>query len=180
MNVWIIPSLLISDWYPLWLIFKAEVHDIMSDSPRLPALDMTPRATAETNRLPAPPLRLMSTCCVATPHACECLRRFPVYITSSKTKHDTNDILKQSHSLMTEDIMETHLHVKSVLCHFRPVRAYRLLLLLLSMSSPPTMSGSEHRGVAISLSVASSETSHGFSDATCTRTSCDLRGSHAR
>lgn len=66
--------------------------------------------------------------------------------------------------------MEKHLHVKSVLCHFRPVRAYRLLLLLLlSMSSPPTMSGSEHRGVAMSFSVASSGRSHGVSDATCLR-----------
>lgn len=52
---------------------------------------------------------------------------------------------------------ETHLHVRSVLCHLRPERAYRFLLLLLfllSMSSLPIMSGKEHRGVDMSLTVS--------------------------
>lgn len=45
--------------------------------------------------------------------------------------------------------------MRSVLCHLRPDRAYLFLLLfLLLMSSPPTMSGSEHRGVDMSLMVS--------------------------
>ena len=52
---------------------------------------------------------------------------------------------------------ETHLHVRSVLCHFKPERAYLFLLrllLLLSLSSLPIISGKEHRGVNMSLMVS--------------------------
>lgn len=50
---------------------------------------------------------------------------------------------------------ETHLHVRSVLCHFRPERAYLFFLLfLLSMSSLPIISGKEHRGDNMSLIVS--------------------------
>lgn len=49
---------------------------------------------------------------------------------------------------------ETHLHVRSVLCHLRPDRAYRFLLFLFFMSSFPTISGREQRGVDMSLMVA--------------------------
>lgn len=52
---------------------------------------------------------------------------------------------------------ETHLQVRSVLCHFRPERAYRFLLLLLfllSLSSLPIISGKEHRRADMSLMVS--------------------------
>lgn len=54
---------------------------------------------------------------------------------------------------MTGNIL--YLHVRSVLCHLRPDRAYLfLLLLLLRMSSLPTISGREHLGVDMSLRVS--------------------------
>lgn len=59
---------------------------------------------------------------------------------------------------------ETHLHVRSVLCHLRPDRAYLFLrLLLLLISSPSTMSGREHRGVDMSFRVFLSEGEAGHS-----------------
>lgn len=67
---------------------------------------------------------------------------------------------------------EIHLHVRSVLCHFRPERAYLFLLLfLLSMSSLPIISGKEHRGANMSLMVSLS----GREDAQMTKgeASCD-------
>lgn len=66
-------------------------------------------------------------------------------------------VIQRSHKATWQ---ETHLHVRSVLCHLRPDRAYLFLLLLLlffSMSSLPTISGREHRGLDMSLTVSSSK-----------------------